>query len=87
MAAGEERQVMEAIPSNLADVGIRTHQLRIMPKPDVSLSNTFPCWLASTSETPHRMTLFLKLNSAPENSQDFVLQFLGKSIQVIFQPK
>jgi molybdate ABC transporter permease protein len=36
--------------------------------------NTFPCWLASTSETPHRMTLFLKLQSAPNSPSDFHLQ-------------
>ncbi|OCR02205.1 molybdenum ABC transporter permease subunit [Oscillatoriales cyanobacterium USR001] len=67
-------QVIEAIPEKLADVGIRAHQITIMPNPDTTLHNTFPCWLASTSETPHRMTLFLKLNTAPENLQDYHLQ-------------
>jgi molybdate ABC transporter permease protein len=36
--------------------------------------NKFPCWLASTSETPHRMTLFLKLQSAPNSPSDYHLQ-------------
>lgn len=67
-------QVAEAVPDNLTDVGIRAHQLRVMPDFDPSLSNTFPCWLASTSETPHRMTLFLKLNAAPTHAQDYQVQ-------------
>lgn len=36
--------------------------------------NTFPCWVVATSETPHRMTLFLKLNSAPQSPSDYHLQ-------------
>jgi molybdate transport system permease protein len=68
---GVSLQVVEAIPDDLADVGIRAHQISIMPNPNPSLNNTFPCWLASTIETPHRMTLFLKLNAAPQDSQDY----------------
>jgi molybdate transport system permease protein len=45
-----------------------------VPNPDLALKNAFPCWLASTSETPHRMTLYLKLNAEPQNSQDYHLQ-------------
>lgn len=71
---GVTLQVVEAIPDDLVDVGIRAHQISIMPNPDSSLNNTFPCWLASTSETPHRMTLFLKLNAAPQDSQDYHVQ-------------
>ncbi|OKH39099.1 molybdenum ABC transporter permease subunit [[Phormidium ambiguum] IAM M-71] len=67
-------QVVEAIPNDLADVGIRAHQISIMPNPDANLNNTFPCWLASTSETPHRMTLFLKLNGEPIDSHDYHVQ-------------
>ena len=36
--------------------------------------NTFPCWLAMTAETPHRMTLYLKLKAPPAHSQDYDLQ-------------
>lgn len=71
---GVTLQVMEAIPPNLTDVGIRAHQISLMPNPDFSQNNTFPCWLASTSETPHRMTLFLKLNAEPQGSQDYHVQ-------------
>jgi molybdate transport system permease protein len=36
--------------------------------------NTFPCWLVQSSETPFRITLYLKLNSPPEHYQDYHLQ-------------
>jgi molybdate ABC transporter permease protein len=71
---GVTLQVMEAIPQDLTDVGIRAHQISLMPNPVSSQNNTFPCWLASTSETPHRMTLFLKLNAEPQGSQDYHVQ-------------
>jgi molybdate transport system permease protein len=65
-------EVVESIPENLSHVGIRAHQ--IVFKNDANLENTFPCWLARTSETPHRMTLFLKLHSPANNSHDYHLQ-------------
>jgi molybdate transport system permease protein len=67
-------QVTAAIPDDLTDVGIRAHQISIMSDPNAGLNNVFPCWLASTSETPHRMTLFLKLNTKPANPQDYHVQ-------------
>ena len=42
--------------------------------PSHLMTNTFPCWLAMTSETPHRITLYLKLNEPPANPQDYHLQ-------------
>lgn len=65
-------QVIEPIKSELSHIGIRAHQF-IFTK-DSSQENTFPCWVVRTSETPHRMTLFLKLHSAGKNSQDYHLQ-------------
>ncbi len=65
-------EVVESIPENLSHVGIRAHQ--IVFKNDANLENTFPCWLVRTSETPHRMTLFLKLHSPAENVHDYHLQ-------------
>ncbi|MEH2255940.1 molybdate ABC transporter permease subunit [Nostoc sp.] len=65
-------QVVEPVKSELSHVGIRAHQ--IIFTNDSSQENTFPCWLVGTSETPHRMTLFLKLHSAGKNSQDYHLQ-------------
>ncbi len=65
-------QILEAIPEQLTHVGIRAHQISITA--DSSSDNTYPCWLAATSETPHRMTLFLKFNTAPSNPRDYHVQ-------------
>ncbi|MHC5826424.1 MAG: sulfate/molybdate ABC transporter ATP-binding protein, partial [Nostoc sp.] len=65
-------QVIEPAKSELSHVGIRAHQFIFTN--DSSQENTFPCWVVGTSETPHRMTLFLKLHSAGKNSQDYHLQ-------------
>ncbi len=71
---GVTLQTVEAIPDNLTDVGIRAHQIRITTHPEAGKTNTFPAWVTSTSETPHRITLFLKLNAAPKDLQDYHLQ-------------
>ncbi|MEH2201771.1 molybdate ABC transporter permease subunit [Nostoc sp.] len=65
-------QVIEPVKSELSHIGIRAHQFIFTN--DSSQENTFPCWVVRTSETPHRMTLFLKLHSAGKNSQDYHLQ-------------
>jgi molybdate transport system permease protein len=65
-------RVIEPIPDNLSNVGIRAHHLILTSDP--SLDNTFPCWLVRTSETPHRMTLFLKLNHPSTHQSDYHLQ-------------
>jgi molybdate transport system permease protein len=36
--------------------------------------NIFPCWLAQSSETPHRITLYVKLNSPPTHFNDYHFQ-------------
>jgi molybdate transport system permease protein len=65
--------VAEALPDHLAYIGIRAHQIIFLDQAE-ALPNTFPCWLASTSETPHRMTLFLKFNSPAIDAQDYHVQ-------------
>jgi molybdate transport system permease protein len=65
-------QVREKIPSELSHVGIRAHHLIFTKDPDQV--NTFPCYLVRTSETPHRMTVFLKLHSAGNHPHDYHLQ-------------
>ncbi|BAW97768.1 ATP-binding protein of molybdate ABC transporter (plasmid) [[Synechococcus] sp. NIES-970] len=57
-------------------IGIRAHQITFLdtseqPHPPV---NTFPGWVVWTSETPHRMTIYLKLESPPINTDDYHLQ-------------
>ncbi|MDJ0737232.1 MAG: molybdate ABC transporter permease subunit [Nostocaceae cyanobacterium] len=60
------------IPPTLDYVGIRAHQLAFTK--EIDGENTFACWLARTSETPHRMTLFLKLHQPPVDMNDYHLQ-------------
>jgi molybdate transport system permease protein len=93
---GVRLQVIESIPNDLAYVGIRAHQLIFTDNGDcprgsgqADRDNTFPCWLASTSETPHRITLYLKLNSSPTHAIDYHLQaevFKEKWIQLKDRP-
>ena len=64
-------EVIEPIPKSLEYVGIRAHQLIFT---DTEKINTFPCWLATISETQHRMTLYLKLNQPAQNPEDYHLQ-------------
>lgn len=64
--------VLEAIPAQITDIGIRAHQISITTNSQGD--NTFPCWLAATSETPHRMTLFLKFHAPSANPQDYHVQ-------------
>ncbi|MBW4490568.1 MAG: molybdate ABC transporter permease subunit [Trichocoleus desertorum ATA4-8-CV12] len=73
--------VVEPIPTGVSMVGIRAHHITFMTAPGQSDreqatndQNIFPCWLAQTSETPHRMTLYLKLHAAPTDEQDYHLQ-------------
>ncbi|MDY7015194.1 MAG: ATP-binding cassette domain-containing protein, partial [Cyanobacteriota bacterium] len=64
--------VAEPIPKTLSHVGLRAHQIAFAEASGAD--NTFPCWLTAKSETPHRMTLYLKLNSAPTSPHDYHLQ-------------
>ncbi len=68
-------EVIEPIPKSLAYVGIRAHQLVFPDNNDeINQINTFSCWLATISETQHRMTLYLKLNQPANNPEDYHLQ-------------
>ncbi|TVQ08605.1 MAG: ATP-binding cassette domain-containing protein [Leptolyngbya sp. DLM2.Bin27] len=55
--------VAEAMPQHLSQVGFRAHQIQFVE--DSSPPNTFAAWVTATSETPHRVTVFLKLHAAP----------------------
>lgn len=65
-------RVIEPLPDRFAYVGIRAHQIRFTDAPN--RENTFCCWLVSTSETPHRMTVFLKFTNDATNPQDYHIQ-------------
>jgi molybdate transport system permease protein len=74
---GCQLQVIEPIPNSLKYIGIRAHQLTFLEAGDFTdrqLENIFPCWMAQTSETQHRMTLYLKLNSPANHHNDYHLQ-------------
>ncbi|OUC14046.1 MAG: molybdenum ABC transporter permease subunit [Alkalinema sp. CACIAM 70d] len=84
---GCDLTVVEPIPDRLSAIAIRAHQITFVPVP-TALSppvlsppspptpslNTFSCWLTATSETPHRMTLYLKLHQPPTHAGDYHLQ-------------
>lgn len=63
--------VIEPIPETLEYIGIRAHQLIF---PETEQTNTLSCWLATISETQHRMTLYLKLNQPATHPDDYHLQ-------------
>jgi len=65
-------QTAEPVSEALTHVGIRSHQISFQPAPNEA--NTFPCWLTSTSEAPHEMTLYLRLHAAPRAGEPAHLQ-------------
>jgi molybdate transport system permease protein len=72
-------QVANVIPENIAQIGIRAHQVQFLEivkasEDSFQRTNTFPCWLSATRETPHRMTLYLKLHSPPISFTDYQIQ-------------
>jgi molybdate ABC transporter permease protein len=65
-------QTTEPVSSKHTQIGIRAHHIRFPLYPETA--NTLPGWLTWTSETPHRMTVFLKLGDAPCHAEDYHLQ-------------
>ncbi len=69
---------IEPVPSHLTQVGIRAHQITFLSSYSsleiTKNRNIFDCWLAATSETQHRVTLYLKLHSPAINVSDYHLQ-------------
>lgn len=59
-----ELQTASPVPDKLTHVGLRSHQIVFQPAAETE--NTFLCWLVSTSEAPHEMTLYLRLHTAPQ---------------------
>lgn len=58
-------------------VAIRAHHIRIHASKQSGpedQQNIFPCWLASMTETPFRVTLDLRIGSPPANAGDFHVQ-------------
>jgi molybdate transport system permease protein len=65
-------EAIEPVSSSINYLGIRAYQL-LFPETNTQ-PNTFSCWLATLSETQHRMTLYLKLHQPPETPEDYHLQ-------------
>jgi len=65
-------QVIEPLNTPIKYVGIRAHHLVFSQQPHQE--NTFPCWLVTTSETQHRVSVYLSLHRCEINSQDYQLQ-------------
>ncbi len=65
-------QTAGPVPDALTHVGLRSHQIAFQPA--TNDENTFPCWLVSTSEAPHEMTLYLRLHSSPQPGEPAHLQ-------------
>ena len=59
-------------------IGIRAHQIRLegnhRSEAKVNQVNCFDSWLASYSETQHRVTCYLKLHQAANHREDYHLQ-------------
>jgi molybdate transport system permease protein len=60
------------VPQELTHVGFRSHQ--VVFQPAAECTNVFPCWLVSTSEAPHEMTLYLRLHACPQPGDPAHLQ-------------
>jgi len=71
--------VLREIPRALAHVAIRAHHVHVAPAREITSTqtlgqNTFPCWVAATSEAPFHVTLYLRLHAAPTGPSDYHLQ-------------
>ena len=65
-------EVDHLMPSELGYVGLRAHHVKFPQTPHQP--NSFPGWLTMITETQHRVTLYIKLHSKPQSSQDYHLQ-------------
>ncbi|MCS6960402.1 MAG: sulfate/molybdate ABC transporter ATP-binding protein [Pseudanabaenaceae cyanobacterium SKYGB_i_bin29] len=74
LAWGCTLQTTELVLASHTHVGIRAHQITFLAAAAECLPNTFPAWPVWTSETPHRMTIYLKLGTPPIDGDDYHLQ-------------
>jgi molybdate transport system permease protein len=65
-------KAIEPITPSIQYVAFRAHHFRFVE--NEHQENTFPCWLSKISETQHRVTLFLSINSPANNSENYHLQ-------------
>lgn len=60
------------IPDGLTHVGMRSHQIGVVP--EGAGENVFAGWLAGSSEAPHEMTLYLRLHAPASDGEPAHLQ-------------
>lgn len=60
------------VDAGLTYIGYRSHQVRFVENDGGD--NVFPCWVVSTNEAPHEMTLYLRLHRHPEPGEPAHLQ-------------
>lgn len=69
-------RVAHSVDRPPAFVGVRAHHIDFAESSNApsGRENTFPCWLVRSSETPFRMTLYLRLDQPPGSAGQFHLQ-------------
>lgn len=70
-------RVAHALAQPAAHVGIRAHHIDFVESASAETSpeNVFPCWLVRSSETPFRITMYLRLHEPPTgDSGEYHLQ-------------
>lgn len=72
-------RVAHTLARSPAHVGIRAHHIDFAEPasataPAGDTDNIFPCWLARSSETPFRITLYVRLHQPPAESGEYHLQ-------------
>lgn len=61
------------VTKDIRYVGMRANFIKVASSGE--LENVFPCWPASVSETPFRMTVFLSVGKPPAYPDDYQLQW------------
>jgi molybdate ABC transporter permease protein len=56
------------------EFGVNAAESIEISQPRSYAQNAIPCWLVRTTETPFRMTLYIKLNTPPSHDWDYHLQ-------------
>ena len=70
-------RVEAGVPRGPDHLGIRAHHVRLATpqlSPQAAGENTFPCWVAATSEAPFHVTLYVRLNAPATGPSDYHLQ-------------
>jgi molybdate transport system permease protein len=83
-------RVSRAVEATSAHVGIRANHIEFAPSGLAAgepQENAFPCWLARSSETPFRMTLYLSLQGPPRFGEHFLQAEVSKEKWRLFREK